>query len=220
MTPAPPALHRTPDEAWKALREGNARFVSGDMAHPSQDAARRSLLADGQAPFTVIFGCSDSRAAMEIVFDLGLGDAFVVRNAGHVIDTTVIGSIEYGVDLLNTPLIVVVGHETCGAVAAAYHTLITGEQADGFVRAVVDRVIPSATQLHNGVMALPTGARELGREHVRNTVDMLYTYSAAIAHAVDAGKTSIVGVEYNLHDGEVRLLDVRGQLDAKVDIER
>jgi len=210
--------YTTPTEAWQALREGNARFAAGTMSHPAQDAARRSTLVDGQAPFASFFGCSDSRAAMEIVFDLGLGDAFVIRNAGHVIDTTVIGSVEYGTEVLGTPLLVVAGHERCGAVAAAYETLKTGVQADGMVRAVVDRVIPSATRLHDGVMELPTGPRELGREHTRNTVDMIYTYSTAVARAVDAGRLAIVGVEYSISDGLVRLLDVRGDLDAPLDI--
>src|SRR5690606_2426708 len=94
-------------------------------------------------PFAVIFGCSDSRVAAEIIFDQGLGDTFVVRTAGHVLDTTVIGSIEYGIGVLDSRLVVVLAHDSCGAVAAAAHTLATGEQATGFVRAVVDRVIPS-----------------------------------------------------------------------------
>src|SRR5699024_6642889 len=87
----------SPAAAWRALKAGNARFVSDTMLHPSQGAARRAELAVAQNPFAVIFGCSDSRVAAEIIFDQGLGDAFVVRTAGHVLDTTVIGSIEYGI---------------------------------------------------------------------------------------------------------------------------
>jgi carbonic anhydrase len=103
----------TPAEAWSALRDGNDRFVRGAMEHPSQGIDHRASLSREQHPFAVIFGCSDSRVAAEIIFDQGLGDVFVVRTAGHVLDTTVIGSIEYGVELLGASLVVVLGHDSC-----------------------------------------------------------------------------------------------------------
>ena len=140
----------TPAEAWSALREGNERFVRGEMLHPSQGVDHRAELSAAQHPFAVIFGCSDSRVAAEIIFDQGLGDVFVVRTAGHVLDTTVIGSIEYGVEVLGASLVVVLGHDSCGAVAAATTALTTGELPDGFVRAIVDRVIPSIVNLAGG----------------------------------------------------------------------
>ncbi len=108
----------TPAEAWTTLMEGNRRFVESSASHPNQDAARRTSLMSTQHPFVMIFGCSDSRLAAEIIFDLGLGDAFVVRTAGHVIDNTALGSLEYGVEYLDVPLIVVLGHDSCGAVTA------------------------------------------------------------------------------------------------------
>ena len=145
----------TPAEAWAELLAGNERFVRGEMAHPSQDADHRAALSDAQNPFAVVFGCSDSRVAAEIVFDRGLGDLFVVRTAGHVVDTTVVGSIEYGVQVLGAPLVIVLGHDSCGAVAAAAEALATGRMPGGFVRAIVDRVIPS-------IVALP--AVDLGAE--------------------------------------------------------
>jgi len=104
----------TPAAAWAVLREGNTRFVAGAMQHPSQGADRRAELSTEQQPFAVIFGCSDSRVAAEIIFDQGLGDLFVVRTAGHVLDTTVVGSIEYGVDLLEAPLVVVLARPVRG----------------------------------------------------------------------------------------------------------
>ncbi len=215
MTEAPTS-RRTPAQAWAALRDGNARFVAGELEHPSQDVQRRQDLAIAQAPFAVIFGCSDSRLAAEIIFDQGLGDVFVVRTAGHVLDTTVIGSIEYGVDVLGASLIVVLGHDSCGAVAAAVHTLTTGEQATGFVRAVVDRVIPSIvsiTSLGEGIGSLASMTPEdLGREHVRNTVDMLYSYSAHLAQAVDEGRCAILGIEYDLREGSASLIEACGQI--------
>jgi len=201
----------TPAEAWSALRDGNQRFVRDEMAHPSQGAGRRQELAVAQNPFAVIFGCSDSRVAAEIIFDQGLGDTFVVRTAGHVLDTTVIGSIEYGIGVLDARLVVVLAHDSCGAVAAAAHTLATGEQATGFVRAVVDRVIPSIVN----VTSRGDDVRDenmLRREHVRHTVDQLYGYSAAIRAAVDEGHVAIVGVEYTLADGRATLLEVKGDV--------
>lgn len=211
----------TPQEAWAALRTGNTRFVDGTVAHPDQDAARRAELTHSQHPFAVIFGCADSRVAAEIIFDQGLGDAFVVRTAGHVLDTTVIGSIEYGVNVLDASLVVVLGHDSCGAVAAAAHTLSTGEQADGFVRAVVDRVIPSIvaiTSAAGGLAAIDPDT--LRRQHVRHTVDMLHGYSAGLRDAVASGRCAIVGVEYALVDGRARLVEVVGDVgeDPEADV--
>ena len=211
-TPTPAPL--TPAEAWATLREGNARFVADALLHPSQGADRRRETSAAQHPHTVLFGCSDSRVAAEIVFDQGLGDMFVVRTAGHVVDTTVLGSIEYGVDVLSAPLVVVLGHDSCGAVAAAVETLTTGAQADGFVRAVVDRVIPSIAK----ITSVGGGSLEsidpdvLRREHVRNTVDMLHSYSAGLAAAVAEGRCAIVGVEYDFAEGRARLVDVVGDV--------
>ena len=127
----------TPAQAWRALRDGNQRFVDGTTSHPNQDAARRDELVSGQNPFCVIFGCSDSRLAAEIIFDLGLGDAFVVRSAGQVIDEAVLGSLEYAVAVLGTPLIVILGHDSCGAVTATVGAYETGEMPTGFVRDLV-----------------------------------------------------------------------------------
>src|SRR5699024_7687227 len=134
MTTAP-----TPAEAWATLRDGNQRFVAGEMNHPSQSVQRRAELSGGQRPTAVILGCSDSRVAAEIIFDQGLGDMFVVRTAGQVLDTTVIGSIEYGLGILDIPLVVVLGHDSCGAIGAAVEALETGRMPTGFVRAIVDR---------------------------------------------------------------------------------
>ena len=205
---------RTPGEAWAALREGNDRFVRGEMVHPSQDAAHRAALSSSQQPFAVVFGCSDSRVASEIVFDQGLGDAFVVRTAGHVIDTTVLGSIEYGVEVLGVPLVVVLAHDQCGAVAAAAQTLASGEQAPGFVRAVVDRVIPSIVGLTSSGRPLSSfGAAELGHEHVRQTAHMLAGYSALLSERTADGRCAIVAVEYTLADGRAQLVETVGRLD-------
>jgi carbonic anhydrase len=204
----------TPADAWAALLAGNDRFVRGAMEHPSQDVDRRGELAAAQAPFAVLLGCSDSRVAAEIVFDRGLGDLFVVRTAGHVLDTTVLGSIEYGVQVLGASLVVVLGHDSCGAVAAAAEALTTGVMPTGFVRAVVDRVIPSIVSLpsHDAGdrrVVVPS-AEALGREHLRHTVDMLLSYSSALADAVRDGRCAVVGAEYTLAEGRARAVEARG----------
>ena len=132
---------RTPAEAWSTLMEGNRRFVEASASHPNQDAARRSSLVSTQHPFVMIFGCSDSRLAAEIIFDLGLGDAFVVRTAGHVIDNNALGSLEYGVEYLDVPLIVVLGHDSCGAVTATQAAVATGQMPAGFIRDLVEHAL-------------------------------------------------------------------------------
>ena len=109
----------TPVQAWQEMQEGNRRFVAGTPAHPHQDVEKRHELADGQAPIATLFGCSDSRLAAEIIFDAGLGDLFVVRNAGQVIGESIVASLEYAVEILRVPLIVVLAHDSCGAVRAA-----------------------------------------------------------------------------------------------------
>ena len=224
--------HRlTPAQAWTELMDGNGRFVRGEMLHPSQGVDHRAELGSQQEPFAVIFGCSDSRVAAEIIFDQGLGDLFVVRTAGHVVDTTVIGSIEYGVDILSAPLVIVLGHDSCGAVGAAAEALMTGRMPSGFVRAVVDRVIPSIVNLPSPPgdgadvdasgddprearqVLIPT-ADALGREHVRHTVRMLLSYSAGLSTAVKEGRCAIVGLEYALVEGRVRLVESSGALTA------
>src|SRR5699024_806038 len=134
----------TPAQAYHSLVEVNNRFISGEMLHPIQDTARRAEVSDEQHPFAVLFGCSDSRVAAEIIFDRGLGDMFVVRTAGHVLDTTVVGSIEFGVDILGAPLVVVLGHDNCGAIAGAREAMVSGNFPSGMARAIIDRVIPSS----------------------------------------------------------------------------
>ena len=221
---ATPTTPTTPAEAWAALQEGNTQFVGGRADHPNQNVERRAELSAAQAPFAVLFGCSDSRVAAEIIFDRGLGDLFVVRTAGHVVDTTVIGSIEFGVDLLHTPLVVVLGHHGCGAVGAAAEALASGSLPNNFVRAIVDRVIPSLVtgtaeqdaadgSVNKDSLTLQLAdQRHLLTEHVRSTVRMLHDYSAVLEEAVAEGRCAIVGMEYDLADGTARTVEVIGDI--------
>ena len=199
----------TPAEAWAALVAGNERFVAGEPAHPSQGIEDRFALKDVQHPFTVIFGCSDSRLAAEIIFDQGLGDAFVVRTAGHVLDSSVIGSIEYAVAILEVPLIVVLGHDSCGAVKATITALDDGAVPGGFVRDIVERVTPSIlVGRREGLSEVD----ELEAKHVNETVRLLSERSNIIAERLASGKVAIVGATYHLAEGRVTKRDHVGDI--------
>ena len=192
---------RTPTEALKLLLEGNERFVDGRRLHPHQDADRRTLLAAPvQRPFAVLFGCSDSRLAAEIIFDRGLGDLFVVRTAGHVVGPEVLGSIEYGVAILNTPLIAVLGHDSCGAIGATIDALRNGSVPEGFMRDVVERVMLSVIGVREEAYVDPEVAVV---EHVRYTVDLLAERSAVVSERLADGRLGIIGLTYQLTEGSV-----------------
>jgi carbonic anhydrase len=197
----------TPDDAFELLLAGNQRFVSGTPEHPNQDAVRRAETTSSQHPFAVLFGCSDSRLAAEIIFDRGLGDLFVVRNAGHVTGPEVLGSIEYGVDLLGCPLVIVLGHDSCGAVGAACGVLDDGAAPRGYVRDLVERVTPSVLAARAAGRTQP---EEIIAEHVRVTTDLLLDRSRVLAEHVAAGRTAVVGLRYRLADGEARLVAAHG----------
>ena len=201
----------SPISAWKALSEGNERFVAGTPEHPSQSIEHRASLAEGQKPTAVVFGCADSRVAAEIIFDQGLGDMFVVRTAGHVLDSAVIGSIEYAVSVLNVPLIVVLGHDSCGAVKATLAALDDGEMPGGYVRDIVERITPSILMgRHAGL----TRVDEFEARHVNETVDQLRARSVPIAQRILDGTLAIAGVTYHLADGRVVLRDHVGDIGA------
>ncbi|MFJ8083054.1 carbonic anhydrase [Streptomyces sp. NPDC096205] len=203
----------TPREAFEMLLAGNQRFVAGIPEHPNQDAERRSEIAPAQNPFAVLFGCSDSRLAAEIIFDQGLGDLFVVRTAGHVTGPEVLGSIEYGASVLNCPLVVVLGHDSCGAVAATRAAVEDGVTAPGYVRDVIERVTPSVLAARSAGL---TGDSDIIAEHTRHTVDLLLDRSRVLADQVKAGKTAVVGLSYRLADGSAHLVTTRG-LDVTAD---
>ena len=199
----------SPVTAWKALKEGNERFVAGTPAHPSQSIADRARLATGQKPIAVLFGCADSRVAAEIIFDQGLGDMFVVRTAGHVIDSAVLGSVEYAVTVLDVPLIVVLGHDSCGAVKATLEALDNGVMPGGYVRDIVERITPSVLQGRHAGM---TRIDEFEVRHVNETAVQLRVRSAPVSAGIAAGTLAIVGLTYHLADGRVVLRDHLGDI--------
>ena len=199
----------SPAQAWQRLLEGNARFVSGEALHPNQGVERRSELVDTQHPFAVIFGCADSRLAAEIIFDLGLGDAFVVRTAGHVLDDAVLGSLEYAVSVLGVPLIVVLGHDNCGAVTATKDAVRTGDMPPRFIRDLVERITPSVLA---SLRDDKTEVNDMVIEHARQTVDRLLESSQVIASAVKDSSTAVLAVAYRLEEGRAQLVSGSGLL--------
>jgi len=202
--------HTNPISAWASLRDGNHRFVDCEMRHPSQNTQRREQLVAAQHPKAVLFGCSDSRVAAEIIFDQGLGDLFVIRTAGHIIDTAVLGSIEYAVHVLDTPLIVVLGHDSCGAVMATVDALATGENPPGFLRDVVEKVAPS---IFNGRREGLSSIDDFEARHVLETGELLQQRSKMISERIDSGELAIVGVTYKLSDGRAYLRSVLGDVE-------
>jgi carbonic anhydrase len=202
-----------PIAAWKSLKEGNERFVAGQPEHPSQSVEHRASLTKGQKPTAALFGCGDSRVAAELIFDQGLGDMFVVRTAGHVIDSAVLGSIEFAVTALGVPLIVILGHDSCGAVKATLAALDEGALPGGYVRDVVERVAPSILLGRREGLTRPD---EFEARHVIETAAQLLERSTAIAARVAAGELAVVGATYNLAEGRVVLRNVIGDIGEKV----
>ncbi|PZG28014.1 carbonic anhydrase [Spongiactinospora gelatinilytica] len=197
----------SPADALELLLTGNRRFVAGAPQHPNQDAARRAETAPGQRPFAVVFGCSDSRLAAEIIFDQGLGDLFVVRTAGHVAGPEVLGSIEYAVSVLDCPLVVVLGHDSCGAVAAARAAVAGGVSTTGYVRDVIERVTSSVLAARAAGL---TEDDDIIAEHIRRTAELLADRSRVLADQITTGRTAVVGLSYRLADGSARLVTTRG----------
>jgi carbonic anhydrase len=192
---------RTPAKAWQQMLRGNERFVAGEPLHPRQDVERREEVAQGQAPHAALFGCSDSRLSAEIIFDKGIGDLFVVRNAGQIISDSVIGSLEYAVSVLNVPLIVVLGHDECGAVLAA----IDQQSPDApslppHITTLISKIAPAVKRVADTTDG-PIDSHEVGREHLRDTIAELLEASELISDAIAAGTLAVVGANYRLLEG-------------------
>jgi carbonic anhydrase len=197
----------TADEALQKLLEGNQRYVAHQMTGQKlSDATTRQSLTKGQSPYAIILCCSDSRVPPEIVFDKGLGEIFVVRVAGNIPDPVILGSIEYAAEHLGSPLVVVLGHERCGAVTAAVDARGEGE---GNIGAIIKTIAPAVS------LAEKEAKGKEKAEFVEATIDLniklvcesLVKQSTIIKHLVDEGKLKIVGAKYDLDDGKVRIFD-------------
>ncbi len=183
-------------ESKNKLILGNERFVAGNpTVKDFGDSKRRDLSLNGQHPFAVILCCSDSRVPPEIVFDQGLGELFVVRTAGNVVDDVVLGSIEYGAEHLGIPLIVVLGHEKCGAVKA---TVDAHGEVSGCIKAITDRIGKS----YSKVSASRNAYEACEDENICNTVSVIRD-NPLIKHLINGGKTEVIGAKYAIETGKV-----------------
>jgi carbonic anhydrase len=198
-------------QALERLREGNRRFASGDPSLDSRsDRARRGELASSQQPFAAILGCSDSRVPVEIVFDQGLGDLFVIRVAGNVVAPSQIGSVEFAAERFGTRLVVVLGHSRCGAIQATLEQLQRPrENQSRNLHSIVDRIRPSiegllATELRHDPDQL---VRQAVRANIRASVGHLRHGSQLIEHLVQSSGLLVVGAEYSLETGLVEFFD-------------
>jgi carbonic anhydrase len=200
--PNPKASITTADEALHHLLEGNRRYSTNQAVHLNQTSPRRLEVAQGQHPFAIIFGCVDSRVPPEIIFDRGLGDLFVIRTAGHVIDRAALGSIEFGMLELNIPLIVVLGHERCGAVKATVESLAHHSQEPGQIEMLVEAISPAVEKAKSQPGDLVENAV---RVNIELTVNSLKT-SPVLADALTKSQLKIVGARYDLDTGSVTLL--------------
>ncbi len=202
--PAPPSL--TPGQVLEMLKRGNREFLAGRAATPDADGRRRLEIARAQYPIAVLVSCSDSRVPPELLFGRGLGELFIIRNAGNTIDTVAMGSLEYAVAELNVPLVVVMGHERCGAVAAAVSVVQDGATFPGSIGNMVEPIIPAVldARRRNPPDLLDASVRA----NVSRTVARLREFSEPmILDRLRQGKLRVLGARYDLDDGNVDFFD-------------
>lgn len=194
---------KTSAEALNLLKEGNARITSGKPLNKdlSNDHVK-TLAKDGQKPFAVIVSCSDSRVPPEVVFDQGIGDIFVIRNAGNVIDPITLGSIEYGAYKLKSPLIVVLGHENCGAVEAT----IKGEKTETNIDSIMDKISPVYETTKNPSLTKEEVISNTETENIKYQISKIKE-SSTIEKLLKEQNVSIVGAKYNIETGQVTFIE-------------
>src|SRR5215210_4770141 len=218
LTPAYAAGKKTDftaDQALHILKDGNRKFVAdtpdqtatAQILDPRIKHERRLEIAQGQTPFAVLVSCSDSRVPPELLFGRGLGELFIVRNAGNTVDTTALGSIQYAVAELGVPLVLVMGHQRCGAVDAALAVVETNATFPGSIGQMLEPIVPAALQAKSAAPA-NVGREEVldkaVRENVRRVVTRLRTAAEPILlEPLKAGTLKVVGARYDLHDGSV-----------------
>lgn len=200
-----PTPRMSPDAAIALLKEGNRRFVNGEPTRRAlSSAARRASLAQAQRPFCVLVGCSDSRVSPELLFGVGLGELFIVRNAGNVVDLAAMGSIEYGVSVLGAPLILVLGHERCGAVQAAVNVVENDATFPGSIGQMIEPIIPAVLR------ARREGTDDLldrsVRANVARVVERLRYTEQMLMEPQKDGTLKIIGARYDLDDGNVEFM--------------
>ena len=196
-----PTTSLTADQALAKLKTGNARYVSDAQVCAADLGGQRHHVAAGQAPWATIVSCADSRVPPELLFGgLGLGELFVVRNAGNLVDTGELGTIEYGAAVLGSPLIVVLGHERCGAVAAACDVAVKNALFPGSIGPMIEPIVPAALAVKGAAGDLVTNAV---KESARRTAARLPERSSIVGDLVRAGKVKVVSAYYDLDTGAV-----------------
>lgn len=202
----------SPAEALERLEEGNERYVAGRSHCPHADTARMKETAEhGQHPFVAMLACSDSRVPVELVFDQGIGDLFVIRVAGNVCAVDETGTVEYGVDHLGTPLVVVLGHLSCGAVTAA----AMDAEVHGSTAALVNHIRPAVVKARQ---TLPNATKEqllpvAIEDNVWQAIDDLFHQSSIVRERIQSGKLKVVGAMYDVHNGHVKWLGEHPEQD-------
>jgi carbonic anhydrase len=200
MTSAP---RLTADQALQRLLDGNERFVTHRERYPDRGHEVRLRLAGGQRPFAVVLGCADSRVPPELLFDEGLGDLFVIRNAGNIVDGIVLASIEYGVAQLGASLVMVLGHERCGVLTAAVAVARGGKDVDGHQWNLIDAVRPALDGVADDSADVVDDAV---RAHVAIQVEQLRRSDPIVSRAVTRGDVRVVGARYDIDRGRVEVL--------------
>jgi carbonic anhydrase len=203
-------IARTPQEALRALKSGNSRFFSGQARRPELSAAERRAQILGQTPFAVVLGCSDSRVPTEIIFDQSLGSLFITRVAGNIVDVATTGSIEYAVEHLKTHLVVVLGHEGCGAVKAALLPAATRSRETPNIQALLNQIAPSVANLP-AIRDEKARMREAVIANVRRQVANLKR-QPAIQAATMSNRIAVVGAYYEITSGAVDFFETEEDL--------
>ena len=199
---ADPAARMLRDASLMLLKEGNNRFAAGKPQHPNQDSERRLEVAKGQEPFATVLACSDSRDPVELIFDRGVGDIFVVRVAGNIAGISELATVEYGVGHLNTPMLIVMGHTKCGAVTA----VAKGAELHGHLHALADKIKPAVEKAKAGTTEADELVPKAIQANVWQTIEDIVKQSIVVREKLAAGKVSILGAVYDLENGKVAWL--------------
>ena len=206
------AVSEKGQEALQKLMDGNKRFVSGTLAQKDLSAKKREELAKGQKPFATVLTCSDSRVPPELLFDQGLGDIFVVRVAGNVVDPIALGSIEYAAEHLGSPLVLILGHSKCGAVKA---TLESKGKPEGNIGAIVKKIMPAVNAAKKKGGTQDEILETAIKENVKNVYADVMKNSKIIPHLVEEGKLMIVAGEYDITTGKIEMIELPKIASAK-----
>ena len=197
-----PSVRLLRDASLMLLKEGNTRFSTGKPQHPNQDSDRRTEVAKGQEPFATILACSDSRDPVELIFDRGVGDVFVIRVAGNIAGLSELATVEYGVGHLNTPMLIVMGHTKCGAVTA----VAKGAELHGHLHALADKIKPAVEKAKAGTTDSDELVPRAIQANVWQAIEDIIKQSSVVREKLAAGKVAILGAVYDLESGKVTWL--------------